>query len=128
MNGNGKGNERAAERTGYRYPAGLQGRAAAGFWRLRDLAVIGGFLPFALLLAARLGVFLPLGGCAGFALLSARPDGGVSVFDVLSRAGRYLLLPRVYVWRPSGRAETQEKGIKGRKGNGNARKNRRGWY
>ena len=119
---NGKENGRTGEKTVYRYPAGLQGRAAVAFWRLRDLAVVGGILPFALLLASRAGVFFPLGACVGFALLTARPDGGVSVFDVILRAGRYLLLPRLYVWRPSGRGDWTGKG---RKGKAPKRKNRR---
>ncbi len=84
-------------RTVYRYPAGLKGNASLWFWKLRDLAILGVLIPPSLLLAFHAGSPALLGGCFGFALLTARPGGELSVFDLLIRIAKYLFLPKVYV-------------------------------
>ena len=103
------GNRGDGERKRYRYPENLSLRPSAGFWRLRDIAVLGAIVPVGFLLAVHAGILFPLAGCAAFAVLSARPEGGVSVFDVLKRTVRYLAGPRVYVWRPAASAEQSAK-------------------
>ena len=90
--------EKRPERRVYRYPAHLKSKPKLWLWSLRDLAVLGCMLPFSVLLAVWGGVLFPLGITIGFAALSVRPEED-AVSDHVRRILRYLIRPKLYVWR-----------------------------